>query len=115
MCRAPIYGIYFEFASAELKPASQPTLKQIAAVMRQHPDWTLTIEGHTDSIGGAEKNLDLSNRRAEAVRKELIQHYGVAASRLGIQGYGLKRPVETNATIEGRARNRRVELARKCR
>jgi outer membrane protein OmpA-like peptidoglycan-associated protein len=115
MCRAPVYGLYFEFASAELKRASRPTLTQIAAVLRQHPDWTLTIEGHTDSIGGAEKNLSLSDRRAGAVRDELIRHYGVAPSRLAIKGFGLTRPVEPNATIEGRARNRRVELARKCR
>jgi outer membrane protein OmpA-like peptidoglycan-associated protein len=115
MCRAPVYGIYFEFASADLKRASQPTLRQIATVMQQHPDWVLTIEGHTDSIGGAEKNLDLSNRRAAAVRNELVQHYGAAASHLQIKGYGLTRPVEPNATIEGRARNRRVELARTCR
>jgi len=115
MCRAPVYGIYFEFASADLKPASQPTLKQIATVMQQHPDWTVTIEGHTDSIGGAEKNLDLSNRRAAAVRTALVDHYAVTASRLAIKGYGLTRPVEPNTTIEGRARNRRVELARKCR
>ena len=52
-CRAPVYGIYFESASAELNQASRPTLQQIAAVMQRHPDWTLTIEGHTDSIGGA--------------------------------------------------------------
>jgi outer membrane protein OmpA-like peptidoglycan-associated protein len=115
MCRAPVYGIYFEFASAELKPASQPTLKQIATMMQQHPDWMLTIEGHTDSIGGAEKNLDLSNRRAAAVRTALVDHHGVAAPRLAIKGYGLTRPIEPNGTIEGRARNRRVELARKCR
>jgi outer membrane protein OmpA-like peptidoglycan-associated protein len=115
MCRAPVYGIYFEFASAQLKRASQPTFRQIADVMQQHPDWVLTIEGHTDSIGGAEKNLDLSNRRAAAVRTELVQHYGVAPARLAIKGYGLTHPVETNATLEGRARNRRVELARKCR
>ncbi|MGH7513305.1 MAG: OmpA family protein [Gemmatimonadales bacterium] len=115
MCRAPVYGIYFEFASAELKRASQPTLRQIATVMQQHADWIVTIEGHTDSIGGAEKNLDLSNRRAAAVKDELVQHYGVAASRLAIKGYGLTRPVEANSTLEGRARNRRVELARKCR
>jgi outer membrane protein OmpA-like peptidoglycan-associated protein len=113
-CRAPVYGIYFETASAELNDASRPTFQQIAAVMQRHPDWTLTIEGHTDSIGGAASNLDLSNRRSEAVRGELTAHYGIAAARLVTKGYGLTRPVESNGTIEGRARNRRVELVRGC-
>jgi outer membrane protein OmpA-like peptidoglycan-associated protein len=113
-CRVSVYGIYFEFASAELKPASQPSLQQIAAVLKQHPDWTLTIEGHTDSIGGAASNLELSNRRAAAVKAELVKSYGIATSRLSTQGYGLSRPVAPNSTLEGRAQNRRVELARKC-
>ena len=113
-CRAPVYGIYFESASAEVNAASRPTLQQIAAVVQRHADWTLTIEGHTDSIGGAASNLDLSNRRAAAVKTELTSRFGVPAARLATKGYGLTRPVETNATIEGRARNRRVELTRVC-
>ncbi len=113
-CRALVYGIYFETASAELNAASTPTLQQIAGVLQQHPDWTLTIEGHTDSIGGIKSNLDLSKRRATAVRDELVRRYQVASARLTTKGFGLSRPVETNATIEGRARNRRVELTRSC-
>jgi outer membrane protein OmpA-like peptidoglycan-associated protein len=113
-CHVPIYGIYFGFASADLKPASAPALQQIAAVMKQHADWTLTIEGHTDSIGGAASNLDLSNRRAAAVKDELVRRYGVPAARLATQGYGLTRPLAPNGTMEGRAQNRRVELSRKC-
>ncbi len=113
-CRAPLYGIYFESASAELNAASRPTLQQIAAVMQRHADWTLTIEGHTDSIGGPAFNLDLSNRRAASVKAELADRFGVPAARLATKGYGLTRPVETNGTIEGRARNRRVELVRAC-
>jgi outer membrane protein OmpA-like peptidoglycan-associated protein len=113
-CRAPVYGIYFESASAELNPASHPTLQQIAAVMQRHADWTVTIEGHTDSIGGAASNLDLSDRRAAAVKTELAGRFGVPAGRLATKGFGLSRPVESNGTIEGRARNRRVELTRAC-
>jgi outer membrane protein OmpA-like peptidoglycan-associated protein len=113
-CRASVYGIYFETASAELNAASRPTFQQIAAIMQRHPDWILTVEGHTDSIGGAASNLDLSNRRAAAVKSELIDRYGIAAARLVTKGYGLSRPVDNNATIEGRARNRRVELVRAC-
>lgn len=113
-CRAPTYGILFETASAELNPGSRPTLQQIGSIMKRHPDWRLTVEGHTDSIGGAASNLDLSNRRAAAVRTALTGEYGVAADRLLTKGFGLTRPVETNTTIEGRARNRRVELVRAC-
>lgn len=113
-CRAPLYGIYFETASARLNAASAPTLQQIAQVVQQHPTWVLTIEGHTDSLGGAAKNLELSNRRAAAVRSELVGRYKVPTSRLSVKGYGLSRPIESNGTMEGRARNRRVELARAC-
>jgi outer membrane protein OmpA-like peptidoglycan-associated protein len=113
-CRAPVYGIYFESASAELNEASRPTLQQIAAVMQRHADWALTVEGHTDSIGGGPFNLDLSNRRAAAVKAELTGRFAVPAARLSTKGYGLTRPVDDNGTIEGRARNRRVELTRAC-
>jgi outer membrane protein OmpA-like peptidoglycan-associated protein len=113
-CRAPVYGIYFESNSAELNEASRPTLQQITQVMQHHPDWTLTIEGHTDSIGGAQYNKDLSDRRAAAVKTELTAKFRIAAARLATLGYGLSRPVDKNSTIEGRARNRRVELTRQC-
>jgi outer membrane protein OmpA-like peptidoglycan-associated protein len=113
-CRAPVYGIYFESNSAELNEASRPTLQQITEVMQHHPDWTLTIEGHTDSIGGAQYNKDLSDRRAAAVKTELTTRYAIPPARLATIGYGLSRPVDKNSTIEGRARNRRVELTRVC-
>ncbi len=113
-CRAATYGIYFETASADLNPASRPTFQQIAAIMQRHPDWVLTVEGHTDSIGGAAYNLDLSNRRSAAVKTELTTRYGIAPARLVPKGFGLGHPVQPNATIEGRARNRRVELVRAC-
>ncbi|HET8836684.1 MAG TPA: OmpA family protein [Gemmatimonadales bacterium] len=113
-CRAPIYGIYFETNSAALNQASRPTLQQIADIMHHHPDWTLTIEGHTDSIGGAKYNQDLSDRRAAAVKTELTTKYDIPAAKLQPVGYGLSKPVDKNSTIEGRARNRRVELTRAC-
>jgi len=113
-CRARVYGIYFAFGSAELRPASEATLREIAAVLRQHPDWVLAIEGHTDSIGGAASNQVLSERRVAAVREALVRRYGVPPARLVARGFGLTRPIAPNATLEGRARNRRVELARQC-
>jgi outer membrane protein OmpA-like peptidoglycan-associated protein len=108
---AVVYGLYFEFASAEIRPESRPVLEEIAAVMQRHLDWKLHVAGHTDSIGGAAPNLDLSRRRAEAV-KQALGKLGVAISRLEATGYGAALPKEPNNTIEGRARNRRVELTR---
>ncbi|HEX4179012.1 MAG TPA: OmpA family protein, partial [Rhizomicrobium sp.] len=71
-----------------------------------------TVEGHTDNIGGDTYNLDLSKRRAAAVKNALVTRYHITADRLSTNGYGSSRPVETNDTLEGRARNRRVELTR---
>jgi len=113
-CRAQTYGIYFAYNSAEVTPESDPTLAQVAGVLKQHADWTLTIEGHTDSIGGAKYNQELSARRAAAVKQRLVDRYGIAGSRLTSAGVGLDRPLAPNGTLEGRARNRRVELVRPC-
>jgi outer membrane protein OmpA-like peptidoglycan-associated protein len=110
--RAVVYGIYFDFASDRIKEESEPVLKEIADVMTKNPTWNLTVEGHTDSIGTNEANQDLSQRRAAAVRKALGDRYKIAAPRLVPAGFGESRPQDTNETIEGRARNRRVELAR---
>jgi outer membrane protein OmpA-like peptidoglycan-associated protein len=80
--------------------------------LKDNPDWKLTVEGHTDNIGGDPYNLDLSKRRALAVKEALIAQYGIATDRLTNAGFGASRPVESNDTLEGRARNRRVELVR---
>jgi outer membrane protein OmpA-like peptidoglycan-associated protein len=111
-CRAQTYGIYFAYNSAEVTPESDPTLAQVAGVLKQHADWSLTIEGHTDSIGGVKYNQELSARRAAAVKQRLVDRYGIAGSRLSSAGVGLGRPLAPNGTLEGRARNRRVELVR---
>ena len=110
--RAEIYGIYFDFAKATIRPESEAVLKEIAGVMTKNPAWVLSVEGHTDNIGGTASNQDLSVRRATAVRKALVDRYHIAAARLTPAGFGESRPKETNDTIEGRARNRRVELAK---
>jgi len=110
--RADIYSIYFSFNSDELREESEPTLREIADIMRRHLDWKLSVAGHTDSIGGDTPNLDLSKRRAASVKNALVARFGVNASRLVTDGFGRSRPVDTNDTEEGRARNRRVELVR---
>lgn len=113
-CRVELPGVYFAFNSALLDPASDPALAQLAAVLAGHPDWTLVVEGHTDSVGTAAANQTLSERRAEAVRARLADRHGVDTRAWKVAGFGASRPREPNNTIEGRARNRRVELVRAC-
>jgi outer membrane protein OmpA-like peptidoglycan-associated protein len=110
--KVDIYGIYFDFASDRLKPESTPVLDEIAGVLKDNPDWKLTVNGHTDNVGGDAYNLDLSKRRAAAVKQALVTRYQVAPDRLSTDGVGATRPVDTNDTLAGRARNRRVELTR---
>ncbi len=110
--KVDIYGIYFDFASDRLKPESTPVLEEIAGVLKDNPDWKLTVSGHTDNVGGDPYNLDLSKRRAAAVKQALVTQYHVAPERLSTDGFGASRPVDTNDTLAGRARNRRVELTR---
>jgi outer membrane protein OmpA-like peptidoglycan-associated protein len=110
--RAVTWGIYFDFNKDTIKPESAPVLKEIVQAMTDNPDWKLTVEGNTDNIGGDAYNLDLSKRRAAAVKQALVTQYHIAADRLSTNGFGASHPIETNDTLEGRARNRRVELTR---
>ncbi len=105
-----LYGIYFETDKAELKPESRPTLEEIGKLLRAQPALKVHVVGHTDSQGGYAHNMDLSRRRAEAVAADLAKHHGVAKDRLAAAGVGFLAPVGSNATEEGRALNRRVEL-----
>jgi hypothetical protein len=107
-----VYGIYFNFASDELRSESEPVLHEIADALKVHPEWTLIINGHTDNIGGDALNLDLSRRRATAVRKALVERYKIEDSRLTTNGFGASQPKESNDSDRGRALNRRVELVR---
>jgi outer membrane protein OmpA-like peptidoglycan-associated protein len=108
-----VYGIYFDFAQATIKQASGPALREIATLMQRNPSWSLAINDYTDNIGGDVDNLALSRRRATAVRDTLITGFGIAATRLTSAGFGSASPVDANSTLEGRARNRRVELIRR--
>lgn len=111
--KADIYDIYFDFDSARIRPESTPSLRNIAAVLTRHADWRLAVRGHTDNVGGDAYNLALSQRRADAVKAELVATYGIAPARLTTEGEGARHPLASNATLEGRARNRRVELVRR--
>jgi len=110
--KADIYSIYFSFNSDEIREESEQTLKDIGALMRKHPDWKLSIHGHTDNIASDAYNLDLSRRRAAAVTKALTARHSVDGGRLSSVGHGESMPKDTNETLEGRALNRRVELIR---
>jgi outer membrane protein OmpA-like peptidoglycan-associated protein len=107
-----VYSIYFSFNSDAIREESEPTLKEIAEILIRHMDWRLGINGHTDNVASDAYNLDLSRRRADAVKHALVTQHGVAAERLTTAGMGEGSPKETNDTLEGRARNRRVELVR---
>jgi len=113
-CRVELPGVYFAFNSAVLDPESDRTIASVADILSRHRDWTFVIEGHTDSIGTDVANHTLSERRAAAVRDRLVTGFRVDAARLRSAGHGASKPREPNATIEGRARNRRVELVRGC-
>ena len=104
-----LQGIQFESGKDVIKKSSNSILNEVVKVMNENPSYNLDINGHTDSKGAATMNLDLSQRRAEAVMNYLTKQ-GVEASRLKATGYGQTIPVATNSTAVGRALNRRVEF-----
>lgn len=108
-CWAYMSFMLFDFDSAVIKPEAETALEEAAKVAKTHSDLKVEIQGHTDSIGSAEYNMNLSERRAQAV-KDYLTAAGVDASRMKIVGYGMTMPVATNDTEANRARNRRVEF-----
>ncbi len=103
--------VHFEFNKAKIRSISHRLLKTVAQVLTDYPTITVEVQGHTDSRGTDEYNLELSDRRAEAVRAYLIEQ-DIEPSRLEARGYGESRPLESNRTDSGRAANRRVEFVR---
>lgn len=103
-------GILFDTGKSEIKPESEPSLAEIAKLLQQEASLKVWVVGHTDYVGSPESNLALSNARAAAVVKALVEKHGIAAARLGSYGAGPYAPVAANASEEGRAKNRRVEL-----
>ena len=106
---AEVPGIYFDFNKSEVKAESQPSLREVVKLLRANPPLRVWVVGHTDSVGTADSNVALSNARAAAVVAALVK-LGIDARRLTPHGAGPYAPVASNATDEGRARNRRVEL-----
>ena len=103
-------GILFEVNKSALQPVAQQNLQDLAQILNKYEDTEIVIEGHTDSTGTEEYNMDLSIRRANSVGNFLAQQ-SVAANRFKLLGYGEIQPVADNSTTEGRRQNRRVEIA----
>jgi outer membrane protein OmpA-like peptidoglycan-associated protein len=101
--------IFFSVGSDKLLPASFNSLNEVARILKSNPTLQLSVEGHSDNVGKPASNLNLSQKRAEAVKNYLVQN-GIEANRLEAKGFGQEKPVADNSTPEGRAANRRVEL-----
>jgi len=105
-------GILFDSGKSVLKPESATALQEVAKLLKAEPAIKVYVVGHTDTVAAVDLNLKLSQARADAVVQALVTQHGIAASRLRGHGAGPFAPVATNATEEGRARNRRVELVK---
>lgn len=102
-------GVFFEVNKAVLRPQSRKKLDEAVDIMKKYEDLRVEISGHTDSTGKREHNMDLSQERAVSVKKYLVDH-GIDASRVETRGAGPDEPIDTNATKEGRSKNRRIEF-----
>lgn len=106
-----LQAVQFETAKDVIRPESEALLREVAQVLAGHPELTkVMVEGHTDAQGARDYNVALSEKRARAVKRWLVEQGGIDAARLTAEGYGPSRPIDTNDTKEGRARNRRVEF-----
>jgi len=107
--RGVIRGIYFDLDRDTIKPRSRPVLDRAVAIFTEFPDVRVAISGHTDSTGAPAYNRYLSQRRASAVKRYLVEH-GIDAARIETRGAGPDEPIDTNRTPAGRAKNRRIEF-----
>ena len=101
--------ILFDFDSASLRSESRETLRELAGVLARYPDQSVSVAGHTDSVGSDDYNQNLSEQRAAAVKDFLVAQ-GVPRSRVAAYGYGETRPVSSNTSADGRQLNRRVQV-----
>ena len=107
-----LYGIFFDTDKTDIKPESEPTLKEISTLLTNEPGMAVIVVGHTDNQGAFDYNLDLSSRRAKAVIAALVSNYGIDGARLTAAGAGMMAPVASNDEEAGRAKNRRVVLVK---
>ena len=111
--RVAVQDIQFETGKATLKSSSDKTLKKVASLLTEHPDLNLIVEGHTDNQGDFKANMQLSRKRAKAVRTPLVKDHGIKKGRLKTVGLGSTQPTASNDSETGRAKNRRVELVKR--
>jgi outer membrane protein OmpA-like peptidoglycan-associated protein/curli biogenesis system outer membrane secretion channel CsgG len=107
------HGILFDTDSDHIKPESAAVIQEVARGLKQNPGLKVEIDGHTDATGAPAHNMDLSKRRAEAVKNVLVSQFSIDAARLTTAGFGSTKPIDSNNTPQGKAQNRRVEFVRK--
>lgn len=107
-------NIEFPTGQADILPRYYDEIARVGEYMQKYPTTTAVIEGHTDNVGGYDYNMKLSQRRAESVVDYLVEHFGIARSRLTAEGYGYTRRIAYNNTPEGRQKNRRVNAIIDC-
>ena len=99
--------VEFDSGKAIVKPKYNNDIKKVADLMKEYPDATAVIEGYTDNVGKEAANVELSQRRADSIKAYLVKKFGIDISRIKAVGYGPNKPVASNATKEGRQKNRR--------
>lgn len=109
----PDMTILFPQGSTKLDNIAKAKLDTIAALLKQFPDQSIFVEGHTDAVGNEKINKQVGLKRAESVKQYLVKRHGVDPNRISITSYGSTKPVDTNASEMGRAKNRRVEIYRR--
>ena len=108
---APVFeNIYFNENKTNIDPVAAKALDRDGAMLKDNPDIKVEIGGHTDSLGSEKANQKISEKRAESVKKYLMDKFNIPGDRMIVKGYGSKKPIADNGTKEGRAKNRRVEL-----
>ena len=103
--------VEFDTGKAIVKPAYYKDIEAVADVLKKYPDLKIVVEGHTDNVGGEKYNLNLSQKRAEAVKAVMVNNFKIASDRITAKGFGFSNPLADNSTKEGRQQNRRVEAA----
>lgn len=108
---APVFeNIYFNEKKTNIDPMAAKALDRDGEMLKENPDIKVEIGGHTDSLGSAKENKKISEKRAESVKKYLMDKFNIAGDRMMVKGYGSSKPIADNGTKEGRAKNRRVEI-----
>ncbi len=103
--------VEFDTGKAIVKPAYYKEIEGVADVLKKYPDLKIVVEGHTDNVGGEKYNINLSQKRAEAIKTVMVKKFNIEASRITAKGFGYSNPLADNSTKEGRQQNRRVEAA----